>query len=143
LLAAVALAACGGGAHFADRARPAAPVNVSVYINDQKVAVSPPTVTPGAVALTITNQSSAAQSVVVLPAGSSGGCTSAGNTCTGPISPQANDQVTVNLSAGQYTIGIAPNSSAEAAAATPTGVAAGSLTVAGHRSNSNGQLLQP
>ncbi len=138
LVAALPLTACGGGAHFADRARPAAPVNVSIYINDQKVSVSPTTVTPGAVALTITNQSSAAQSVKILPAGRSGAVTT-----TGPISPQANDQVTVNLSSGQYSVGISPNNSTEAAAATPTGIAAGLLTVAGQRSNSNGQLLQP
>jgi hypothetical protein len=138
LVTALALTACGGGAHFADRTRPSVPVNVSVYINDQKVSVSPSTVTPGTVALTITNQSSAAQSVKVLAAGGSGAITT-----TGPISPQANDQVTINLSSGQYSIGISPNNSTEAAAATPTGIAAGLLTVAGRRSNSNGQLLQP
>jgi hypothetical protein len=137
-IAAVALAACGGGSHFADRPRPALPVNVSVYVNDQRVSVSPPNVTPGAVAFTITNQSSSAQSVEVLPAGGSSALTT-----TGPISPQANDQVTVRLPAGQYSIGISGGNSTEATAATPTGIAAGTLIVAGHRSNSNGQLLQP
>jgi len=137
-LAAVALTACGGGTHFADQTRPAVPVNVSVYINDQKISVSPGSVTSGAVSITITNQSSSAQSVEVLPAGGSSAITT-----TGPISPQANDQVTVNLRAGQYTVGTAANGSTEAAASTPTGIAAGLLIVRGQRSSSNGQALQP
>jgi hypothetical protein len=143
LCAAVTVAACGGGSHFANKPRPASPINVSVYINDQRVSVSPNAVSPGLVAITITNQSSSAQSIEVVPVGSNGGCSTAGHACTGPISPQANDQVTVDLSDGQYTVGIAPNSATEAAAATPTGVAPGLLTVQGKRSNSNNQLLQP
>ena len=135
---AVALAGCGGGTHFADKARPAVPVNVSVYINDQRISVSPNAVSPGAVSITITNQSSGAQPVEVMPAGGGGAITT-----TGPISPQANDQVTVDLRDGQYSVSVAPNSSTQAAAATPTGIAPGLLTVQGTRSTSNSQLLQP
>lgn len=138
LLAAAGITACGGGTHFADNARPAVPVNVSVYVNDQRISVSPSSVTPGPVAITITNQSSSSQSVEVEPTGASSAITT-----TGPISPQANDQLTVNLSAGDYRVGIAPNASSEAAAATPTGIASGLLSVQGQRSNSNNQLLQP
>jgi hypothetical protein len=136
--AALALAGCGGGSHFADKPRPAVPVNVSVYINDQRVSVSPNSVSPGPVTITITNQSSSAESIQVTPTGGGSAVTT-----TGPISPQANDQVTVDLSKGQYGVGIAPNSSTEAAAATPTGIAPGLLTVQGKRGNSNSQLLQP
>lgn len=138
LASAMTLTACGGGAHFADQTRPAAPVNVSVYINDQRVSVSPSTVTPGSVAITITNQSSSAQSVQVVPAGGSNATTT-----TGPISPQADDQVTVSLGDGQYSVGIAPTSSTQAAAATPTGIMSGLLTVQGQRQSSNNQVLQP
>ena len=138
LLTAGAVAGCGGGSHFADKTRPPVPVSVSAYINDQRVSVSPGSVTPGTVTITITNQSSTAAPLEVAPAGGTGKVTT-----TGPISPQATDQVTVTLNPGQYTVGVAPNNSTQAAAATPTGIAAGSLTVAGQRSNSNGQLLQP
>jgi hypothetical protein len=143
LCAALMLAACGGGSHFANKPRPAVPVNVSVYINDQRVSVSPNSVSPGPVAITITNQSSSAQSIQVVPVGANGGCSTAGHACTGPISPQGTDQVTVDLAGGQYTVGIAATNTTEAAASTPTGVAPGLLTVQGHRSNSNSQLLQP
>ena len=43
-------AGCGGGSHFANRPRPPVPVNMTVYVNDQKVSVS-----PGSVATLHTN----------------------------------------------------------------------------------------
>lgn len=138
LLLATTLAGCGGASHFANRSRPAVPVNVSVYINDQRVSVSPDTVSPGPITITITNQSSAAEPLEVAPAGGSGA-----DATTGPISPQANDQMTVDLRSGQYTIGVGPNSSTQAGAATPTGILPGVLMVGGQRQTSNEQLLQP
>lgn len=138
LLAAVTLTGCGGSTHFADQTRPAIPVQVSVYINDQRVSVSPNSISPGTVTLTITNQSSSAQALEVVPAGGSNAVTT-----TGPISPQANDQVTVGVSDGQYSVEIAPANSTQAAVATPSGIIAGQLTVQGQRQNSNAQLLQP
>lgn len=109
-----------------------------MYINDQRVSVSPNSVGPGPITITITNQASSAEPLEVAPAGGS-----AADATTGPISPQANDQITVDLHAGQYTIGVAPNSSTEAAAATPTGIMPGLLNVSGHRQTSSSQLLQP
>jgi hypothetical protein len=138
LLTVVALAGCGGGSHFANDPRPATPVNLSVYVNDKRVSISPSSLTPGAVTITITNQSSSSQAIEVVNAGGSSAIST-----TGPISPQATDQVTVSLPAGHYTVAVAPNRSTEAAAATPTGVAPASLTVHGQRPNSNNQLLQP
>jgi hypothetical protein len=138
LLGVLALAGCGSAAHFANNSRPASPVNVSVYVNDRRISVSPGSVTAGAVTITIANQSSNAKAIQVAPAGGSSAVTT-----TGPISPQATDQVTVNLSSGDYTVGVAANNSTEAAAATQSDVAPGSLTVHGERGNSNVQLLQP
>lgn len=138
VLAGLALAGCGGGTHFANNSRPASPVNVSVYVNGKRVSVSPDSVTPGPVTITITNQSSSAQAIEVATAGGSSAISS-----TGPISPQATDQVSVDLSSGDYTVGIAPNSSTEAAAATPSGITPASLAVHGRRPSSNNQLLQP
>ena len=134
----LALAGCGGGTHFANAGRPASPINVSIYVNDQRISVSPGSVTPGLVTITIANQSTNAQAIQIAPPSGSSAVTT-----TGPISPQASDQVTVQLPSGDYTVGIAPNSSTQAAAASPSGVAPGSLTVKGVRPNSNSQLLQP
>jgi hypothetical protein len=134
----LALAGCGGGTHFANTGRPASPINVSVFVNDQRISVSPGSITPGLVTITIANQSSNARAIQIAPPGGSSAVTT-----TGPISPQATDQVTIQLSSGDYMVGITPDNSTQAAAATPSGVAAASLTVKGHRPNSNSQLLQP
>ncbi|HZU60467.1 MAG TPA: hypothetical protein VE983_05845, partial [Solirubrobacteraceae bacterium] len=79
-----------------------------------------------------------AQSLEVAAVGSSHPLTT-----TGPISPQANDEVTLDLSPGDYTVAIGPGGGSQAAAATPTGIQPGSLTVQGGRGSSNNQLLQP
>lgn len=137
--AAVALAACGGS-HYEYKPRATVPINVSVYINSQRVALSPTSITPGPVSITITNQASTAESLQVVPAG---GSSTRPLAETGPISPQGTAQVTVDLSnAGRYTITTAPDSSTEASAATPTGISPGVLQVQGQRPAS-GQLQAP
>jgi hypothetical protein len=138
---AVAVAGCGGGTHFANQPRPASPVNLTVFISDQRISVSPSTVGAGPVELIVTNQASNAASLTILPAGGSGGQPLAE---TGPISPQGTAQVTVNLTnPGDYTVGIAGNGTTEAAAASPTGISPALLHVGQARPNSSNQLLQP
>lgn len=141
MVAAATVAGCGGGSHFANQPRPSAPVNLTVYINDQRVSVSPRNVGAGPVQLIVTNQSSNAESLSVTPAGSTSGQALAQS---GPISPQATAQVTVNLSpAGDYTVGIAPSGSTQAASATPTGIQPAVVHVGKARAGSSSQLLQP
>jgi hypothetical protein len=138
---AVTVAGCGGGAHFANHPRPPAPVNLTVYINDRNVSVSPASVGAGPVVFIITNQSSNAESLAVA---SSGSATSQPLADTGPISPQATAQLTIDLeNPGQYTVEIAPNSSSEAAAATPTGIRPALIRVGNRRASSNNDLQQP
>lgn len=137
----LAIGGCGGGGHFANRPSPPSPINLTVYINDQRVSISPAAIGAGPVNFIVTNQASTAQSLAVLPAGNAAGQALAD---TGPINPQATTQVTVNLATpGQYTIGITPNASTEAAAAVPTGVRPAVLTVGQPRPSASNQLLQP
>lgn len=103
-LAAVALAGCGSGSHFEYHPRATVPVNISVFINSKRVAVSPSSVTQGPVAITITNQATTAESLQVMQAGGPGSKPVAE---TGPISPQATDQLTVSLDTGSYTVATA------------------------------------
>jgi hypothetical protein len=140
-ITAVTIAGCGGGSHFANRARPPAPVNLTVYINDRRVSVSPASVGAGPVVFIITNQASNAESLAVTSAAS----TNSGPLAdTGPISPQATAQLAVDLnSPGQYTVGITGNSSTEAAAATPTGIQPALIHVGRRRASSNNDLQQP
>lgn len=132
---------CGGGQHFANRQRSPVPVNLTVYINDHRVSVSPSNVGAGPVVLIITNQASNAESLTVMP---SGGATSQPLADTGPISPQGTAQLQVNLNTpGDYTVGISPSSSSQAAAATPTGIQPALVAVGPRRASSNNELLQP
>ena len=139
VIAAVGVAGCGGGSHYANLPRPPSPINLTVYINDHRVSLSPTSVGAGPVELIVTNQASNAESLTVLPAGANGSQPLAD---TGPISPQGTAQVTVNLkSPGDYMVGISPSS--DAAAAAQRGIQAATLHVGHPRPNASSQLLQP
>jgi hypothetical protein len=137
-VAALGATACGG-AHFANLPRPPSPINLTVYINDQRVSVSPNDIGAGPVVLIVTNQASNAESLQVLPVGR----VAQPLASTGPISPQAAAQVTVNLAPGEYSIAIAPGTSTEAAAATPSGIQPALIRVGKPRPSASNQLLSP
>lgn len=141
MFATVAVAGCGSGTHFVNQPRLPSPVNLTVYINDTRVSVSPGSLGAGPVVLLVTNQASNAESLTVLPAGAAAAQPLAD---TGPISPQATAQVTVDLNTpGDYTVATAPNSSTEAAAAAPTGIRPAVLHVGKARPSASNQLLSP
>src|SRR5437016_13471613 len=85
----LAISGCGGSGNFANKPRPATPVNLTVSINDQRVSVSPSSVGAGEVVFTVTNQASKAESMTIHPAGNS----SQSLASTGPINPQSTSQV--------------------------------------------------
>jgi hypothetical protein len=140
LVAATVAAGCGGGGHYPNQPRPPSPVNMTVYINDQRVSVSPSSVGAGPVQLIVTNQASNSESLTVLAAGSAAGQPLAD---TGPISPQGTAQVTVNLNSGNYTVATAPHASTEAANVAPGGIQAALVHVGKPRPGASNQLLQP
>jgi hypothetical protein len=126
---ALGLTACGSTSSGATTPRPAAPVNLTVYIDNSSVSVSPSSVGAGAVTFIITNQANQAESLAIARSGSSDGKPLAD---TGPINPQATAQVTVDFnSQGSYSL------------STGGGVQAASIHVGAPRSNSDNQLLAP
>lgn len=130
----LAVSACGASSQGATTPRPAAPVNVTVYVDNSRVSISPSTVGAGAVLFVITNQASQAESLQVSPAGASTGQALAN---TGPINPQATAQVTVNLtSPGDYSV-------AASGAGSGPSVRAARLHIGPPRASSSGQVLQP
>lgn len=129
-------AGCGGGAHFANKTRPPTPVNLTVYVNDARVSVSPNSVGAGPVTFTITNGATKAESVTIQPSPQ-------GFTGTGSINPQTTTQLTVNFGPGDYTVGTATSGGSDAAQATPSSIQSATLHIGPERSNSNGALLQP
>jgi hypothetical protein len=137
---AVALAGCGGGTQFANKPRPAAPINLSVYVNDARVSVSPDTVGAGQIIFIVTNQASNTESLSIHPSGSPGQSLAS----TGPINPQATAQVTVDLGGPRdYTIAAGKAGSNEAARAGPSPIQPGSLHVGKPRPSASHALLQP
>lgn len=141
LAASVCLAGCGARTHFADQPRPPSPVNLTVYINDQRVSVSPTSVGAGPVVFIVTNQSSQSEGLTVLPAGTGAAQPLAD---TGPISPQATAQVTVDFSTpGDYTVTTSNTATTDAAAAVPKVIRPALLHIGPERASASGQLLSP
>src|SRR5437764_394350 len=98
-LGALVLAGCGSSSPFANKPRPATPVNLTVYVNDSRVSVSPSSVGAGPVIFIVTNQASKTESVTIQSAGANQALAT-----TGPINPQATAEVTVDFQSGDYTI---------------------------------------
>jgi hypothetical protein len=141
-LAAVAVSACGsGGGHFANQPRPPSPVNVTVFINDQQVSVSPASVGAGPVIFIVTNQASKALSIRILQ-GNAAAATSVAD--TGPISPQATAQVKVDLSPQTtYKVATSVMASTEAATATASPIRPAVLHIGKLRASASNQLMSP
>ncbi len=137
----LAVSGCGNGGSFANKPRPAAPVNLTVYINNSRVSLSPASVGAGVVVFIVTNQATRAESLTVHPAGNS----SQSLANTGPINPQATGQVAVEFNRpGQYSLSTAGGAGGtEAAAAEQRSIQPASLRVGAPRPSSSNQLLQP
>lgn len=141
LLASAVLSGCGSGAaHFANRPRPPSPINLTVYINDQRVSISPSSVGAGPIVFIVTNQASRSESMMIVPAGNPGAQPLAD---TGPISPQATAQVTIDVDPGAYTVATDSGASTEAAATLPAAIRPALLHVGRQRPSASNQLLSP
>jgi hypothetical protein len=136
---AISVSACGAGSSSsAGKPRPAAPVNLSVYVGDAKVTVSPGLVGAGPIVFIVTNQARRAESLAISAGGRSSSLAS-----TSPINPQATTQVTVDLRPGHYTIATGPLRATDASAAPRSAIHPASLRVGRERPNSDNVLLQP
>jgi len=134
------LSACGSsGSTFANRPRPASPVNLTVYINNARVSVSPSSVGAGPVVFIVTNAATQTESLnIQAPGGSQSLAT------TGPINPQATAEVTVDFrNPGNYTVAATKPGSTQAAQAAATPIQAAPLHIGKPRPNGSNDLLQP
>jgi len=135
----VSVSACGAGsATPAGKPRPPAPVNLTVYVNDAKVSVSPMIVGAGPVVFIVTNQASRAESLAISRTGHRNPLAS-----TSPINPQATTQVLVNFRPGDYTIATGPRRTTDATLAQRSMIHPASIHIGPPRSNSDNLLLQP
>ena len=135
---AVAVAGCGSiGGKAATVARAPAPVNLTVYVNDARVSVSPAAVGAGPVVFIVTNQASHAEALSIAEAG--------GQVLarTAPINPQGTTQVAVNFHPGDYTIGTVNHAGTDASLTFPSTIRPASIHIGHPRTSSSNQLLQP
>jgi hypothetical protein len=138
-VSAIALAGCGGGSTFKNLPRPPTPVDLTVYINNSRVSVSPNSVGAGPVIFIVTNQSTKTQTLSINDS-ASGKPIGAG---TGPINPQGTTEVTVDFTPGDYLVTTGPSNQTEAAAAQPSTIHPAALHIGPKRPNANNVLLQP
>jgi hypothetical protein len=137
---ATVVAGCGSNGTFANKPRPATPVDLAVYVNNARVSISPASVGAGQVIFVVTNQANTAQSVSVHPADNA----TQRLASTGPINPQATAQVTVDLrSPGTYTVSAGSGGGSDAAVATAPKIQPAALHIGPARRSSSNVLLQP
>lgn len=137
---ALLLCACGtgGGGGYPNKPRPAVPVNLTVYINDQKVSVSPNAVGAGPVVFIVTN---AARRTVSLTVRSPDGTQKLAD--TGPINPESTAEVTVDFEhPGDYPVNTG-SAGSQAQQAAQSSVRGATLHVGKSRPNSSNTVLLP
>jgi hypothetical protein len=134
--ATLAVSACGSSSPAASTPRPPAPVNLTVFIDNTRVSVSPASVGAGPVEFIITNQATQAESIAILPSGASAGQPLAS---TAPINPQATAQIRVSFSSpGSYSVATGAGGPGSGSA-----IRSASIHIGARRPSSDNDLLQP
>ena len=138
-LSGLALAGCGSiGGKAATLVRPPTLINLTVYVNDSRVSVSPTSVGAGPVVFIVTNQASNAEALSISLSGASQPLAS-----TAPINPQGTTQVAVNFRPGDYTIDTATQGGTDAALSVTPPIRSAAIHIGRERPSSSNQLLQP
>jgi hypothetical protein len=122
---AAVLAGCGGGSHFSNFKRPPTPINLTAYVNDASVSVSPATFGAGQVQILATNAADKTETLTIVRLSNEKALASM------TLNPGTPGTVSVDLSPGQYTI-----------VASGTAISA-ELHVGKSRPSADNTLLQP
>jgi hypothetical protein len=134
---ALVVSACGSaGGQSPSAARPANPVNLTVYVNDSRVSVSPAHVGAGPITFIVTNQASRSEALAI----SMGGSTLAS---TAPINPQGTTQVSVDFKPGEYTIATGNRGGNDAQLSKQSSIRPASIHIGRQRASSSNSVLQP
>jgi hypothetical protein len=113
-------------------------INLSVYVNDSQISVSPSSVGAGPVVFIVTNQASHAEALAISMSGQTRTIAS-----TAPINPQGATQLSVDFKPGDYTIATAPHGTTDASLAQQSSIRAASIHIGRERATSSNTLLQP
>jgi hypothetical protein len=128
---ACALAGCGGGGEdYANKPRPAAPINITAAISDKEISISPKEFGAGPVVIIVSNQTTGKQTVTLQTdelAGSKPGMKQS----TDPIAPRGTGTLKVDVREGTYAL------------STSDGPKAAALEVGPARKSAQDDLLAP
>ena len=123
-----ALTACGGE-DYANKPRPASPINITAAISTKKISVSPKTFGAGPIVIIISNQTSQTQTLTIQTqelAGKQPGLKQSSK----PIDPNDTGNLKLDVRKGTYSV-------------SAKGVAPVTLEVGPPRKSAQGQLLEP
>lgn len=134
-LAAVACGSTGGSSPTVSR--PPTPINMSVFVNDSRISVSPSRVGAGPVVFIVTNQASKAEALAISRYGAASPLAS-----TAPINPDGTTQLSVDFQPGDYTIATSRRGT-EAQLSEPSPIRSASIHIGHERQSANNALLQP
>ena len=126
-----ALAACGDeGGDYANKPRPATPINVTAAISDKKISISPKQFGAGPVVIIVSNQTGAKQTVT-LETDELGGSGPGLKETSDPIGPRGTGTLKVDVREGTYAL------------STSDGPKPAKLDVGPDRKSAQDELLEP
>ena len=100
-----ALAGCGGEADYANKPRPAAPINVTAAISDKKISLSPKEFGAGPVVIIVSNQTGE-EKTLTLQTDELGGDKPGLKQSTDPIAPRGTGTLKADVREGSYAISV-------------------------------------
>ena len=107
--AACALAGCGGsggsGDDYANKPRPASPINVTAAISDKEISISPKQVGAGPVVIIVSNQTGSEQTLT-LQTEELGGTQAGMKQSTDPIAPRDTGTLKADMRKGSYALSV-------------------------------------
>jgi hypothetical protein len=128
---AVALSGCGGGGDdYANKPRPASPINVTAAISTKKISLSPKKFGAGPVVIIVSNQTGSEQTLT-LQTDELGGSQPGIKQSTDPIAPRGTGTLKADVREGTYALSASDGPS-------PT-----TLEVGPKRKSAQNELLQP
>ena len=130
VLIASALAGCGGGEDYANKPRPATPINVTAAISDKKISLSPKEFGAGPVVIIVSNQTGAEQTMT-LQTDELGGSQPGIKQKTDPIAPRGTGTLKTDVREGSYAL------------STSDGPEPATFEVGPARKSAQDQLLEP
>ena len=125
-----ALAGCGGEADYANKPRPAAPINITAAISDKKISISPKEFGAGPVVIIVSNQTGD-EKTLTLQTDELGGSQPGIKQSTDPIAPRGTGTLKADVREGTYSISVGG------------GLSPASVEVGSARKSAQDELLAP